>query len=362
MVIRQRRKSHGRAYRRGCARLILADWLRHAIVRAAGFDAGLAGDPCPVCCWGGLSGSFDGVDNLVALITGANKGIGKEIARQLADAGFTVYVGSRDAARGERAVKGIGGDTRLLVLDVTDDASIAAAAHQVGTLDILVNNAGISGDGEDPGPGRRRHPPPDLRDERVRGRRGDQCLPARAAAVRAPPHRERLQRHRIPDLGHRPAVPALAWQVRRLPLVQDRAERAHGVLRPHPWPTTTSRSTRWHPACAGPTSTPPPRPAAATRPRPQRPWSGWRCCRTTGLLGSSSPGVGPRSPGDGRLLQPTRRSGHPPSKEQICLLCVAPTMRDAYGDREDGQGVVDSQLNSRKRPQNLLWGGQFCGR
>ena len=90
------------------------------------------------------------MDNLVALVTGANKGIGKEIARQLADAGFTVYVGSRDAARGERAVEEIGGDTRLLVLDVADDASIADAARQVSTLDILVNNAGISGDDKTP--------------------------------------------------------------------------------------------------------------------------------------------------------------------------------------------------------------------
>jgi NAD(P)-dependent dehydrogenase (short-subunit alcohol dehydrogenase family) len=90
-----------------------------------------------------LADTGDGVDNLVALVTGTNKGIGKEIARQLADAGFTVYVGSRDAARGERAVEEIGGDTRLLVLDVTDDASIADAARQAGTLDILVNNAEV---------------------------------------------------------------------------------------------------------------------------------------------------------------------------------------------------------------------------
>jgi NAD(P)-dependent dehydrogenase (short-subunit alcohol dehydrogenase family) len=90
------------------------------------------------------------VDNLVALVTGANKGIGQEIARQLADAGLTVYVGSRDTARGQRAVEEIGGDTRLLVLDVTEDASIADAARQAATLDILVNNAGISGDDKTP--------------------------------------------------------------------------------------------------------------------------------------------------------------------------------------------------------------------
>jgi len=90
------------------------------------------------------------MDNLIAVVTGANKGIGKEIARQLAGAGLTVYVGSRDAARGGRAVEEIGGDTRPLVLDVTDAPSIADAARQVGALDILVNNAGISGDGKTP--------------------------------------------------------------------------------------------------------------------------------------------------------------------------------------------------------------------
>jgi NAD(P)-dependent dehydrogenase (short-subunit alcohol dehydrogenase family) len=88
------------------------------------------------------------MDTSAALVTGANKGIGQQIARQLAEAGLTVFVGSRDAVRGERAAAEIGGDARLLVLDVTDAASIAEAARQVGTLDILVNNAGVSGDGQ----------------------------------------------------------------------------------------------------------------------------------------------------------------------------------------------------------------------
>jgi NAD(P)-dependent dehydrogenase (short-subunit alcohol dehydrogenase family) len=87
------------------------------------------------------------MNDSTALVTGANKGIGEEIARQLAAAGLTVYVGSRDAARGEQAVKEIGGDARLLVLDVTDGTSIADAARQVRSLDILVNNAGIMVDG-----------------------------------------------------------------------------------------------------------------------------------------------------------------------------------------------------------------------
>ena len=94
------------------------------------------------------AGTVDSMNNSIALVTGGNKGIGKEIARQLADAGLTVYVGSRDAARGERAVQEIGGDARPLLLDVTDAGSIAEAARGVEALDVLVNNAGISGAGE----------------------------------------------------------------------------------------------------------------------------------------------------------------------------------------------------------------------
>lgn len=88
------------------------------------------------------------MDTSIALVTGADKGIGRQIAQQLADLGLTVYVGSRDAGRGQQAVDEIGGDARLLILDVTDGAGVAEAARHVDSLDILVNNAGISGEGK----------------------------------------------------------------------------------------------------------------------------------------------------------------------------------------------------------------------
>jgi NAD(P)-dependent dehydrogenase (short-subunit alcohol dehydrogenase family) len=82
-----------------------------------------------------------------ALVTGASSGIGKEIARQLGAAGLTVYVGSRTGERGQRAVDEIAGNARLIVLDVTDAASVADAAAQVADLDVLINNAGVMIDG-----------------------------------------------------------------------------------------------------------------------------------------------------------------------------------------------------------------------
>jgi NAD(P)-dependent dehydrogenase (short-subunit alcohol dehydrogenase family) len=78
-----------------------------------------------------------------ALITGANRGLGFEVARQLVAAGHQVWIGARDEARGKEAATAI--DARFVRLDVTDDASVAAAAETVEALDVLVNNAGISG-------------------------------------------------------------------------------------------------------------------------------------------------------------------------------------------------------------------------
>jgi NAD(P)-dependent dehydrogenase (short-subunit alcohol dehydrogenase family) len=87
----------------------------------------------------------------IALITGANKGIGFATARQLGELGWTVLAGSRDADRGRKAEQELrsgGADARFVPLDVTDEASIAAAAQWIeaeyGRLDALVNNAGIA--------------------------------------------------------------------------------------------------------------------------------------------------------------------------------------------------------------------------
>ena len=87
------------------------------------------------------------------LITGANKSLGFETARRLAEAGHTVYLGSRDEQRGKEAASRIG--ARPVQIDVTSDDSVQAAAalirDQAGHLDVLVNNAGISGGRKPPG-------------------------------------------------------------------------------------------------------------------------------------------------------------------------------------------------------------------
>ncbi|AHE55283.1 SDR family NAD(P)-dependent oxidoreductase [Sphingomonas sanxanigenens] len=84
----------------------------------------------------------------IALVTGANQGIGLQIVTDLAAAGLTVLLASRNLDRGKAAAQTVDGDVHPIQLDVTDEASIrAAVAHverQFGRLDILVNNAAIS--------------------------------------------------------------------------------------------------------------------------------------------------------------------------------------------------------------------------
>jgi len=89
----------------------------------------------------------------IALVTGANRGIGRETARQLAAKGYSVVLSARDEAKANAAAEELtaeGGDVKALVLDVSDPASIDRAAADLvndpGELDVLVNNAGIGSD------------------------------------------------------------------------------------------------------------------------------------------------------------------------------------------------------------------------
>ena len=93
--------------------------------------------------------------NKFALVTGANKGIGFEVARQLAASGYTVLLGARNKPLGEEAaatLKREGCDVRYLPIDLDDPATIATAAKEIdadfGHLDVLVNNAGTVGQGD----------------------------------------------------------------------------------------------------------------------------------------------------------------------------------------------------------------------
>ncbi len=94
-------------------------------------------------------------DKRVALVTGANQGVGFQVAKELVAHGLTVLVGSRHFERGEAAAKEIGPAAIALQLDVTDRSSIAAAAERIrkefGRLDLLVQNAAISNTNKRPG-------------------------------------------------------------------------------------------------------------------------------------------------------------------------------------------------------------------
>jgi NAD(P)-dependent dehydrogenase (short-subunit alcohol dehydrogenase family) len=87
-------------------------------------------------------------DTRIALVTGANQGVGRQVAKEIAATGLTVLVGSRNFERGAAAATEIGSGAIPIQLDVTDLRSIAAAAEHIrrafGRLDVLVNNAAIS--------------------------------------------------------------------------------------------------------------------------------------------------------------------------------------------------------------------------
>lgn len=79
-----------------------------------------------------------------ALVTGGNKGIGREIARRLVAEGMTVYLGARDSVKGQEAADAVG--AHFVQLDVTDEDQVAKAVSDLTELDVLVNNAGVAVD------------------------------------------------------------------------------------------------------------------------------------------------------------------------------------------------------------------------
>ncbi|WP_027008052.1 SDR family NAD(P)-dependent oxidoreductase [Conexibacter woesei] len=87
-----------------------------------------------------------GMGGRIALVTGGARGLGVEIARQLAAEGMVVWLSARSADRAAAVAGGIDGDVRALELDVASEVSVAAAARAVGALDVLVNNAAIDYD------------------------------------------------------------------------------------------------------------------------------------------------------------------------------------------------------------------------
>jgi NAD(P)-dependent dehydrogenase (short-subunit alcohol dehydrogenase family) len=82
-----------------------------------------------------------------ALVTGANRGLGRAVAAGLHALGHTVYVAARDTAAAERAAAALGPHARPVVLDIADEGSIDRARKATGDIDILVNNAGVLLDG-----------------------------------------------------------------------------------------------------------------------------------------------------------------------------------------------------------------------
>lgn len=91
-------------------------------------------------------------DQRVGLVSGATRGIGREVARQLAEQGYLVLVGGRKEKDSEKVAKDLGGSAVAVQLDVTDERSIERLAKRIkrdpGRLDALVNNAGVGGDYE----------------------------------------------------------------------------------------------------------------------------------------------------------------------------------------------------------------------
>ena len=181
-------------------------------------------------------------EQTIALVTGANKGIGYEIAAGLGALGWSVGVGARDEQRRDAAVEKLraaGADAFGVPLDVTDDASVAAAAglieERAGRLDVLVNNAGITG-------GMPQEPTTvDLAsradgrgDQRDRRHPGHQRDAAAAAPLGVAADREHVQQRRLPHPADR--APTASTSARSPPRTRRRRRSST------PSPSSTPRS------------------------------------------------------------------------------------------------------------------------
>jgi NAD(P)-dependent dehydrogenase (short-subunit alcohol dehydrogenase family) len=165
----------------------------------------------------------------IALISGANKGIGYEIARGLGAKKIKVLVGARDDERGHAAaekLKAEGADARFVKLDVTQHDTIRRAAEWIekefGRLDILVNNAGIGEWGAKPR---------NLRNESLRPYRHDAGHAAPAEEIEARPHRKRLEQLGVAHARKHARFADGAVGHSGLQHVQDRAEQHDGAVR-----------------------------------------------------------------------------------------------------------------------------------
>jgi NAD(P)-dependent dehydrogenase (short-subunit alcohol dehydrogenase family) len=214
------------------------------------------------------------MNDRTALVTGANKGIGKHIARLLAAEGFRVHVGSRDAGRGRRAAEEIGGAARVLVLDVTDPDSIAAAAGRVDRLDVLVNNAGIAPTSA---------PPAETGTDDFRRTYETNVFGVAAVTNAFLPALRRSPRPRIVNVSS--GTGSLTWSTNPNPQFTPGSGAAAAYRSSKAALNVLTR------ACGPPTSTPVRPRRTGIRPRPPRGPYGWRSCRTTGRPARSSPGT-----------------------------------------------------------------------